>query len=134
MGARGRVSLAGHSDSSQPGDCLQSLVWSGRRVLYTSGSMTSARLASLALVCTSFAAHADIRILNRRILPDQVMSAALRQAGLDEATVTGVLSALEGVFEFRKSRAGDQLRIVLRDGEVDVLDYRQSPVDEWQVR
>ena len=45
-----------------------------------------------------------------------------------------MVAALQGVFDFRKSRVGDQLRLVFRDGELDHFDYRQSPVDEWQVR
>ncbi|MGZ6133400.1 MAG: M23 family metallopeptidase, partial [Myxococcaceae bacterium] len=53
---------------------------------------------------------------------------------LDGVQTDRVIGALQGVFDFRKSRVGDQLRLVLRDGELEHLDYRQSPVDEWQVR
>lgn len=75
-----------------------------------------------------------VRILNRRIERNQVLASALRSAGLDGQQTDRVVGALQGVFDFRKSRVGDQLRLVLRDGELDHLDYRQSPVDEWQVR
>ena len=76
----------------------------------------------------------QVRILNRRIERNQVLATALRSAGLDGAQTDRVVGALQGVFDFRKSRIGDQLRLVFTGGELDHLDYRQSPVDEWQVR
>ncbi len=80
------------------------------------------------------AAAPPVRILNRRVERNQVLATALRSAGLDGVQTDRVIGALQGVFDFRKSRVGDQLRLVLRDGELEHLDYRQSPVDEWQVR
>jgi murein DD-endopeptidase MepM/ murein hydrolase activator NlpD len=74
------------------------------------------------------------RIVNRRIERNQILARALRDAGLDGVQADVVISALEGVFDVRKSREGDQFRLVLRDGELDHFDYRQSTVDEWQVR
>jgi murein DD-endopeptidase MepM/ murein hydrolase activator NlpD len=79
-------------------------------------------------------ASPQVRILNRRIERNQVLATALRSAGLDGIQTDRVIGALQGVFDFRRSHVGDQLRLVLRDGELDHLDYRQSPVDEWQVR
>jgi murein DD-endopeptidase MepM/ murein hydrolase activator NlpD len=73
-------------------------------------------------------------IVNRRIERNQILARALRDAGLDSTQADAAISALEGVFDVRKSREGDQLRLVLRDGELDQFDYRQSAVDEWQVR
>jgi murein DD-endopeptidase MepM/ murein hydrolase activator NlpD len=73
-------------------------------------------------------------IKNRRIEPRQTLAQALHDAQLPDAQVTAVISALEGVFDFRKSRVGDQFRLVIRGGELDFFDYRQSLVDEWQVR
>jgi len=79
-------------------------------------------------------ASPQIRILNRRIERNQVLATALHSAGLDGQQTDQVIGALQGVFDFRKSRVGDQLRLVFHEGELDRLDYRQSPVDEWQVR
>ena len=76
----------------------------------------------------------QVQVLNRRIERNQVLATALRSAGLDGVQTDRVVGALQGVFDFRRSRVGDQLRLVLRDGELEHLDYRQSPVDEWQVR
>ncbi len=89
-----------------------------------------------ALVAALLAAApaSQTRILNRRIERNQVLATALRSAGLDGAQTDRVVASLQGVFDFRRSRPGDQLRLVLRDGELEHLDYRQSPVDEWQVR
>ncbi|HSP79724.1 MAG TPA: M23 family metallopeptidase [Myxococcaceae bacterium] len=73
-------------------------------------------------------------IKNRRIEPNQPLAVALQAAELPPEQVQAVINALEGVFDFTKSRVGDQFRLVIRDGELDFFDYRQSAVDEWQVR
>jgi murein DD-endopeptidase MepM/ murein hydrolase activator NlpD len=74
-------------------------------------------------------------VKNRRLEKNQTVAKALFDAGLDEATVTAVHGALRAAeFDFRKARPGDQLRLVFRHGQLDVLDYRRSVVTEWQVR
>ena len=90
--------------------------------------------ALVAALLTAAPSIHQTRILNRRIERNQVLATALRSAGLDGGQTDRVVGALQGVFDFRKSRVGDQLRLVFRDGELDHFDYRQSPVDEWQVR
>ncbi|WP_338864138.1 M23 family metallopeptidase [Myxococcus stipitatus] len=98
--------------------------------------MRIAPLCLLAALLAGSSSEAALRyeIKNRRIEPRQTLAGALHEAQLPDAQVTAVIAALEGVFDFRKSRVGDQFRIVLRDGELDFFDYRQSMVDEWQVR
>ncbi|OJT27428.1 peptidase M23 [Archangium sp. Cb G35] len=88
------------------------------------------------LLAAPFAEASTVRytVKNRRIEPNQPMAVALQDAGLPPEQVGAVISALEGVFDFRKSRVGDQFRLVIREGELDFFDYRQSTVDEWQVR
>jgi len=87
-----------------------------------------------ALLAAPAAAASSYTVKNRRIAPNQPLAHALQQSGLPPEQVSMLISALEGVFDFRKSRAGDQFRLVLRNGELDFFDYRQSTVDEWQVR
>jgi murein DD-endopeptidase MepM/ murein hydrolase activator NlpD len=87
-----------------------------------------------ALHAAPAAAASSYTVKNRRIAPNQPLSQALQEAGLPPEQVTALISALEGVFDFRKSRVGDQFRLVLSQGELDFFDYRQSTVDEWQVR
>jgi murein DD-endopeptidase MepM/ murein hydrolase activator NlpD len=82
----------------------------------------------------SMASSSLQQIINRRIEPNQMLPRALRSTGLLDVQIEGVINALRGVFDFRKSRAGDQFRIVLNNGELDFFDYRQGPLDEWQVR
>jgi murein DD-endopeptidase MepM/ murein hydrolase activator NlpD len=98
--------------------------------------MRIAPLLCLAAMLVAARSDATVRysIKNRRIEPRQTLAQALHDAQLPDAQVTAVISALEGVFDFRKSRVGDQFRLVIRDGELDFFDYRQSLVDEWQVR
>ena len=96
--------------------------------------MTVLAPALVAALLTAAPSSPQVRILNRRIERNQVLATALRAAGLDGGLTDRVVGALQGVFDFRKSRVGDQLRLVFRDGELDHFDYRQGPVDEWQVR
>ena len=58
-------------------------------------------------------------LMARRVERNQILARALRDAGLEGGQADTVLSALEGVFDVRKSREGDQLRLVFRDGELD---------------
>ncbi len=77
----------------------------------------------------------DMVVKNRRLEPKQNVAKALYAAGLDDSTVDAVQGALKATgFDFRKARPGDQLRLVFRDGQLDVLDYRRSIFTEWQVR
>jgi hypothetical protein len=92
-------------------------------------------IAIAAACCASLASGAARHsIVNRRIEPGQTLGHALNSAGLTDAQVEGILSALEGVLDFRRCRIGDQLRIASANGEVEFVDYRQGPLDEWQVR
>jgi hypothetical protein len=91
-------------------------------------------LALLLAVTAASAAPTRYTVKNRRIEPNQPLAVALQGAGLPPEQVGAVVAALEGVFDFRKSRVGDQFRLVLREGELDFFGYRQSAVDEWQVR
>jgi murein DD-endopeptidase MepM/ murein hydrolase activator NlpD len=87
-----------------------------------------------ALLVAAPALASPLHILNRRIERDQTLSHALHAAGMSDPQVEALISALDGVFDFRKVRPGDQMRLVLREGELDFLDYRQGPLDEWLVR
>ncbi|GMU63364.1 MAG: hypothetical protein AMXMBFR34_51270 [Myxococcaceae bacterium] len=92
-------------------------------------------LVPLALVALLSGATDTAVIKNRRIEKNQTVAKALYDAGLDDVTVNAVHGALKAAeFDFRKARPGDQLRFVLRGGQLDVLDYRRSLLTEWQVR
>ena len=73
-------------------------------------------------------------ILNRRIERNQTLAHALHAVPLPDAQVAAIIGALEGVFDFRTVRPGDQYRIVLRDGVLDFFGFRKGPADEWLVR
>jgi murein DD-endopeptidase MepM/ murein hydrolase activator NlpD len=92
-------------------------------------------LWAIGLLAMASPAEASVRqVLNRRIEPGQTLSRALSAAGVPDAQLERIISAMEGVFDFRRSRVGDQLRISTRGAEIDFIDYRQSAQDEWQVR
>ncbi|HSM91733.1 MAG TPA: M23 family metallopeptidase [Anaeromyxobacteraceae bacterium] len=70
-----------------------------------------------------------------RLGRNETISVALVRAGVGAADLTAAIQALEGVFPFRKARAGDQLRVERRAGEPTLhrLSIRQGPIDEWLV-
>ena len=91
-------------------------------------------LCSLLLATTDLSSGVTV-VKNRRLERNQTVAKALYDAGLDEQTVNALHGALTAAqFDLRKARPGDQLRLVLRDGQLDVLDYRRSALKEWQVR
>ena len=74
-------------------------------------------------------------VKNRRLEKNQTVARAMFDAGLDDVTVNALHGALTAAeFNFKKARPGDQLRLVFRHGQLDVLDYRRSLLTEWQVR
>ncbi|MFL5321015.1 MAG: M23 family metallopeptidase [Myxococcaceae bacterium] len=89
-------------------------------------------LLVVALSCPAFAATTTV--LNRRIGSGQTVAKALYDAGVQSAQVDALVNALSGVFDCRKSNAGDQLRLVVSSGEVDFFDYRRNALEEYQVR
>ena len=98
-------------------------------------------MRSLSVVCTlavlasgGAAGAYPNQILNRRVERGQTLAHALHAAALPDAQVEAIIGALQGVFDFRRVRQNDQFRIALRDGELDFFEYRQGPLDEWQVR
>jgi murein DD-endopeptidase MepM/ murein hydrolase activator NlpD len=80
-------------------------------------------------------AHDTATVRNRRLDRNQTVVKALVAAGVDDTTLEAVKGALRAAdFDFKKARAGDQLRLVFVDGLLEVLDYRRSLLAEWQVR
>lgn len=89
----------------------------------------------VALVGLLLSAQDSTIIKNRRLDKNQTVAKALYDAGLDETTVTAVHGALSAAeFNFKRAHPGDQLHLVFRHGQLDVLDYRRSLLTEWQVR
>jgi hypothetical protein len=62
--------------------------------------------ALLAAPLASASVTSTYQVKNRRIEPRQTLAQALHDAALPDAQVEAVISALEGVFDFRKSRPG----------------------------
>lgn len=92
-------------------------------------------LFSFALLLAAAPAQAgEVRVRNFRLGERETLSQALARSGLDREQTEEALGALGGLLDFRRVRPDDQLRLVTRDGELEVLNVRQSAVDEWQVR
>ena len=69
-----------------------------------------------------------------RIAPRMTLATTLEAMGLGGNQVAAVIEALRGSFDFRKSRVGDQVRLVLKESEVQSVEYRASATREWLVR
>ncbi|HEX4804127.1 MAG TPA: M23 family metallopeptidase [Myxococcaceae bacterium] len=78
-------------------------------------------------------ASATQTVLSRRIEAGQTLGRALALAGVSPGQAEAIVAALARVLDFRRCQIGDQLRIRFAEGEVQLVDYRQSAVDEWQV-
>ncbi len=71
-------------------------------------------LASALIVCLAGAQDSTV-IKNRRLERNQPVAKALEAAGVDGPTIDAVQGALQAAeFNFKKARAGDQLRLVFR--------------------
>jgi murein DD-endopeptidase MepM/ murein hydrolase activator NlpD len=68
-----------------------------------------------------------------RVAPRSTLATTLGQMGLSNNDVTAVLDAMRPIFDFRKSRIGDQIRTTSKDGKLELVEYRSSPLNEWFV-
>jgi murein DD-endopeptidase MepM/ murein hydrolase activator NlpD len=96
----------------------------------------SAALTAIGILLWAGSAGAAVRqaILNRRMEAGQTLGGALNAAGVADAQRESILSALGSVLDFRRCQIGDQLRIEMGAGGVQLMDYRQSSRDEWHVQ
>ncbi|MFN0062029.1 MAG: M23 family metallopeptidase [Myxococcaceae bacterium] len=89
----------------------------------------------VALLLVSEAQAATVRVINRRIQTRETLAGALHSAAVATPDVESIINSLRGVFDFKRARPGDQLRLVMRDnGTLERFDYRQNALDEWNVR
>lgn len=91
-------------------------------------------ILAVALVALLAGAQDPLVVKNRRLERNQTVAKALAEAGLDDGTVSAVQRALaDADFNFKRARPGDQLRLVLREGQLERLDYRRCQFTEWNV-
>jgi murein DD-endopeptidase MepM/ murein hydrolase activator NlpD len=70
----------------------------------------------------------------RQLGKGQTLSQALSKLDVPGDQAQEIIGALSGVFDSRKARPGDELRVTTRLGQVELFEYRRSAVDEWYVR
>lgn len=69
-----------------------------------------------------------------RVKDGETLALTLMRMGLSQPDTNEVVKALAGcMFDFRRSRPGDQVRLVFRDGRLDAMEYRASMTREWLV-
>lgn len=67
-----------------------------------------------------------------RLQKDETLARALSRLGADSDQAREVITALAGVFDFKKARAGDELLLDFEGPALTALTYRSPPVDEWR--
>jgi len=74
----------------------------------------------------------DIKVA--RVAKNKTLAVTLNDMGVGVDELKSVTAALEGVFNFKKVRAGDQVRLSRQDGRIETIEIRRSELDEWTVR
>ncbi len=74
-----------------------------------------------------------LTIRSGRIKNGEPLAAALVRLGLSSGQSSEVIRALDGIFDFRRSRPGDQLRITFQGESPNVIEYRASMTRGWVV-
>jgi murein DD-endopeptidase MepM/ murein hydrolase activator NlpD len=69
-----------------------------------------------------------------RIAKKKTFTGTLAEMGLGPEESGRVVEALKKVFNFKKMRLGDQLRLTKVGGRFETFEYRSSALDEWLVR
>ena len=75
----------------------------------------------------------SLSVRSGRIRSGEPLAAALTRLGLSGGQASEVIRALDGIFDFRRSRPGDQIRITFEDGIPAAVEYRASMTREWLV-
>ncbi|MGC4122636.1 MAG: M23 family metallopeptidase [Myxococcales bacterium] len=73
----------------------------------------------------------DIKV--GRVGKNKTLGSTLQDLGLSGDELKATLGALKDVYNFRKSKVGDQLRISRKDGTLQSLEIRSGALDEWLV-
>lgn len=68
-----------------------------------------------------------------RVARNKTLAACLDDLGLSAEENRAIIAALKGVFDFRKVRVGDQVRLSRKDGRLETVEIRRSELDEWLV-
>lgn len=73
----------------------------------------------------------DIKV--GRVAKGKTLGSTLLDLGLSGDELKTTLAALKDVYNFKKSKAGDQIRISRKDGTLRTLEIRSGATDEWLV-
>jgi len=67
------------------------------------------------------------------IQPNDTIVSAMNRIEVEIATTHRIVAALEGIFDFRKARPGDELRVTFEGEQLELFEYRRGPVEEYRV-
>lgn len=69
-----------------------------------------------------------------RVQKKKTLASTLFDAGVKGDELTEVLRALKEVYNFKKSRVGDQVRVTRQAGQLQSVEVRANTLDEWLVQ
>lgn len=77
----------------------------------------------------------EFEVRSGRIERNETIVGALGRIGVEVVKTHEIVAALDGLFDFRKARPGDEFRVTrLDDGTLEQFEYRRGPVEEYVVR
>lgn len=75
----------------------------------------------------------SFEVRSERIQPNDTIVVALGRVGVDVATSNELVRSLDGIFDFRKAKVGDELRVTIEGELLQLFEYRRGPVEEYRV-
>lgn len=75
----------------------------------------------------------NLTVKSGRMQNNESISGALGRVGIEVAKTHEIVAALDGTFDFRKARPGDEFRVTTENGALTLFEFRRGPVEEYLV-
>jgi len=76
----------------------------------------------------------SFEVRSDRIQPNDTIVGALGRVGVDVAAANEIVRSLDGIFDFRKAKVGDELRVTIEGDLLQLFEYRRGPVEEYRAQ
>lgn len=75
-----------------------------------------------------------LEIRSGKVKRNETIVGALGRVDVPVLTTHAIVEALDGIFDFRKARPGDEFRVTYENEELVLFEFRRGPVEEYVVR
>ncbi|WP_373044575.1 M23 family metallopeptidase [Vulgatibacter sp.] len=75
----------------------------------------------------------NLTVQSGQMKNNESISVALGRLGVELTKVHEIVAALDGIFDFRKARPGDEFRVTTENGALHLFEFRRGPVEEYLV-